>query len=388
MASLFDMLGSDRETSKNIVGSLFGLSPDLVAQQQAMGNLQSSQNTAMQYAQLNPMQRAQYAMFQGASGAAGGLMGAIGPESAAVQKAKQEAMLKDAMSKQGISLDTPQGYMTGAKLALDMGLPDVAAKLGMAGAQLDKQLADAEKARRISAGDQRNNAIWEQAIIDAGGDKAKAAMNLENKEYQMDIQKRLAGRSVTNVNMAPYEKQFDIDMAKLDVDTIKEYRTAARAASQELPNIAKIDELAKTGKLYTGPISDFKLRGAEFLVSANLATPDQVAKISNSREFESAAAAGVLARIKKLGINPTDADREFATRMGPMLASNPQAIIQVNDYMRKRAMETISEAQRVQQYAVQNKGLKNFDFNPNITFGAGGSEPTNTKQGGLKSFYR
>ena len=185
MASLFDLLGGDKETSRSIVGSLFGLSPELVAQQQAQQNLQGSQATAMQYAQLDPMQRAQYAIFQGGSGAASGLMGAIGPESAAVQRAKQEAVLKDAMAKQGITLDNPQGYMAGAKLAMDMGLPDVAAKLGMAGAQLDKEMATAAKARRVDTGELVDQGLYAAALREANNDPIKAAQ-LYNERRQAE----------------------------------------------------------------------------------------------------------------------------------------------------------------------------------------------------------
>lgn len=196
MASLFDLLSDTKETSsKSIVSSLFGLPPDLVAQQQAMSNLQNSQQTALQYAQMDPMQRAQYAMFQGASGATGGLMSAFGPKSAAVQRAENEALFQQELKKRGISLNNVQGYAAAAQLAPEFGLGDLVPKLGMAAVQLDKEIATAEKARRISPEDQRATAIWEQAIKEAGGDKAKAAQNLEDKEYRMDIQKRVAGRT-------------------------------------------------------------------------------------------------------------------------------------------------------------------------------------------------
>ena len=159
---------------------------------------------------------------------------------------------------------------------------------------------------------------------------------------------------VTNVSMPPGEKQYDIDRAKMDVDTLKDYQKTAQAAVQELPNIDRIDQLAQSGKLYTGPLSDVRAQGANFLVSAGLATKDQAAKVSNNAEFTAAASAGVLARIKKLGVNPTDADRKFVEQMGPLLATNPQAIIQVNNYIRQRANEAIAEAKRVRTFADNN----------------------------------
>lgn len=218
MASIFDVLGDTKDsTSKSIVGSLFGLSPDLVAQQQAQQALQSSQQTALQYAQMDPMQRAQYAMFQGAAGAAGGLMGAIGPKSAAVQRAEQEAMLRQKMGEMGIRLDNPQGYMQGAKLAMDMGLTDIAAKMGMAGAQLDKEMSSAEKNRRevySSAGRQ---------LIEAGFTPGTPEFRAKMQEIiQADVTGKAKGQGTT-VNLGGvFDKMFTKQQAETEGKAVAE----------------------------------------------------------------------------------------------------------------------------------------------------------------------
>jgi hypothetical protein len=244
MASIFDMLGDTKDsTSKSIVGSLFGLSPDLVAQQQAQSALQSSQNSAMQFAQLDPMQRAQYAIFQGGAGAAGGLMGALGPKSAAVQRAEQEAALRQKMGEMGIRLDNPQGYMQGAKLAMDMGLTDIAAKMGMAGAQLDKEMANAEKARREDTGELVNRDLYALALQEAGGDRMLAAKIYNDRKQAEKRSVAAAGAAqygqekITNLSGAqgivekytkqPFERLQAIDEAKGFLGMAKEGNTAA-----------------------------------------------------------------------------------------------------------------------------------------------------------------
>lgn len=368
MASIFDLLGDTKETSsKSIVGSLFGLTPELVAQQQAMGNLQSSQNTAMQYAQLDPMQRAQYAMFQGASGATGGLLNAVGPESAQVQRAKQEMALRQAMADKGISLDNPQGFVEGAKLAMQMNLPDIAAKMGMAGAQLDKEMATAEKARRIDAGDQRANAIWEQAIKDAGGDRAKAALNLENKEYQMELQKKVAGRTVVSVTNQQ-ESEFSKTLGKIQGQQMEGAYNTRNAAVKTLDTLSKMSSL-NDKDLISGSFAGPRAATANFLNTIGLASNADAKRLSNTQQFEKVAGDLVLSNIKQLGYNPSNADVTFLNKTLPNLEASPQARKDLINWMAIKAQGAITEVKNMEQYAVKNKSLNGYtpvvpNFNP------------------------
>lgn len=368
MASLFDILGDTKETSsKSLVGSLFGLTPDLVAQQQAMGNLQSSQNTAMQFAQLDPMQRAQYAMFQGASGATGGLLNAVGPESAQVQRAKQEMALRQAMADKGISLDNPQGFAEGAKLAMQMNLPDIAAKMGMVGAQLDKEMATAEKSRRIDAGDQRANAIWEQAIKDAGGDRAKAALNLENKEYQMELQKKVAGRTVVSVTNQQ-ESEFSKTLGKIQGQQMEGAYNTRNAAVKTLDTLSKMSSL-NDKDLISGSFAGPRAATANFLNTIGLASNADAKRLSNTQQFEKVAGDLVLSNIKQLGYNPSNADVTFLNKTLPNLEASPQARKDLINWMAVKAQGAVTEVKNMEQYAVKNKSLNGYtpvvpNFNP------------------------
>lgn len=60
----------------DIVGSLFGLTPEMYQQQQS----RAADEAALQYAQLTPFQQAQFAIGRGAYGLAGALGGALGAE--------------------------------------------------------------------------------------------------------------------------------------------------------------------------------------------------------------------------------------------------------------------------------------------------------------------
>lgn len=85
----------------NIVGGLFGVDPSALQRQQQLGD----QSQAYRYAQLDPMQQAKYAQFQGGAGlgrAAAGLMGMEDPELAKMSKIKQIASQFDLSSPAGL----------------------------------------------------------------------------------------------------------------------------------------------------------------------------------------------------------------------------------------------------------------------------------------------
>ena len=374
MASLFDLLGGDKETSKSIVGSLFGLSPELVAQQQAQSNLQASQNTAMQYAQMDPMQRAQYAMFQGASGASSGLMGAIGPESAQVQRAKQEMALRQAMADKGISLDNPKGFAEASKLAMEMNLPDIAAKMGMAGAQLDKEQATAEKARFLDADKKADIAIYSKFLQQAGGDEAKAAMAFNDYKQKQAIEQKVAGRTVVSVTNQQ-ESEFSKTLGKIQGDQMKGAYDTRNAAVKTLDTLSKMSNL-NDQQLISGSFSGPRAAAANFLNTVGLASPADAKRLANTQQFEKVANDLVLSNIKQLGYNPSNADVIFLNKTLPNLEASPEARKSLINWMATKAQGSIAEVKNMEQYAIKNKSLNGYtpvvpNFNP-----TGGVQPT------------
>jgi hypothetical protein len=66
----------------DIVQSLFGVTPDMYQQQQA----RQADARALQFAQLTPMQQAQYGIGRGAYGLAGAIGGALGAQDPELQR--------------------------------------------------------------------------------------------------------------------------------------------------------------------------------------------------------------------------------------------------------------------------------------------------------------
>lgn len=110
-----------------IVGSLFGITPDLYQQQQAL----QADRMALEFAKLDPFESAKFAIGRGAYGLAGALGGALGAQDPQLQLISQ----RNAISKQ-INYNDPASIMQGVELLSQGGdtvgamqLADVARKL-------------------------------------------------------------------------------------------------------------------------------------------------------------------------------------------------------------------------------------------------------------------
>lgn len=349
--TLSDLLGGDTgTTSKSLVGSLFGLPPELVQQQQAQSALQNSQNTAMAYAQMDPMQRAQYAMFQGASGATGGLMGAFGPESAAVQRAKQEAILKQAMTENNITLDNPQGFAQAAQLAMQMNLPDIAAKFGMAGAQLDKEMAQAQKARMVEP--------KTQAEIDRLG-QLRRELGQEAGSTEFLRERAEQSRATTNINMPKQDTEFQKSLGGIQAKRLEAAYTKADAAADSLGNLVKLSELNQQ-PLITGTLADQRKETANFLSTIGLVSKEDATRLANTQEFEKEAKGLAISWAKKLGFNPSNADVQFIVAALPSLLTDPTARTNIINRMAKVNQDIIDETSRMEQWGAEKGNLNGY----------------------------
>lgn len=139
----------------DIVGSLFGVTPEMYQQRQAA----QADAAALQYAQLTPMQQAQYAIGRGAYGLAGALGGALGAQDPQLQLISA----RNAIAKQ-INYNDPASIMEGVQSLSQAGdtvgamqLADVARKLQSEMAQTFQRTA-AGQASLAQAGRERQQA--------------------------------------------------------------------------------------------------------------------------------------------------------------------------------------------------------------------------------------
>lgn len=164
----------------DIVASLFGVTPEMYQQQQAA----QADAAALQYAQLTPMQQANYAIGRGAYGLAGALGGALGAQDPQLQLisarnsiAKQINYNDPASIMQGVQSLSQAGDTVGA-----MQLADVARKLQSEMAQTFQRTA-AGQASLAQAGRERVQAVPTTSELTNARAIASLAGPVDSPEY-------------------------------------------------------------------------------------------------------------------------------------------------------------------------------------------------------------
>lgn len=109
-----------------IVGSLFGMTP-----QQAQAEITAPIfNRAQQFAQLNPMQQAQYGLYSGGAMLGQGVAGLLGGEDPRLVQARQMQQVKNWIAQSGVDINSPEGLAQAAQYAQSIGATEGAMFLG------------------------------------------------------------------------------------------------------------------------------------------------------------------------------------------------------------------------------------------------------------------
>ena len=152
----------------DIVQSLFGVTPDMYQQRQA----QQADARALQFAQLTPMQQAQYGIGRGAYGLAGAIGGALGAQDPELQRISARNSIA-----QQIDYSNPKSIMDGQRTLARLGDTVGAMQLATIGRDLEYKQAQTSQSM-AAAGASMAQTAKTQAEIDeiARQDKAFAAL--------------------------------------------------------------------------------------------------------------------------------------------------------------------------------------------------------------------
>jgi hypothetical protein len=153
----------------DIVQSLFGVTPDMYQQRQA----QQADARALQFAQLTPMQQAQYGIGRGAYGLAGAIGGALGAQDPELQRISARNSIA-----QQIDYNNPTSIMDGQRALARLGDTVGAMQLATIGRDLEYKQAQTSQSM-AAAGASRAQTVKTQAEIDeiARQQKAYAALS-------------------------------------------------------------------------------------------------------------------------------------------------------------------------------------------------------------------
>lgn len=187
--------------------------------------------------------------------------------------------------------------------------------------------------------------------IGAGG---APVPNLPYQKFEMG--KSRAGATNVSVTQAG-PKAFDTAMGGSDAELIKDYRTKADAARESLALVKNLrDSIAKG--VYSGGGAEAKTAAANMINGLTGITPEN---LEGSQEFQAEAAKLVLEKIKTLGANPSNADREFIERTVPNLTKSPEARDQLINFVEQKAQQAISLHKSADAYGRSHSGLGGWE---------------------------
>lgn len=324
----------------------------------------------------------------------GGLLGATDP--ALEQVSNQEHLMKVAQE-MGIDMNTPEGATKLAQYAQSKGMGREAVQIGQYAQGLQKNSATILKMQGEAAKDFANaqyagytDAMKTAAVLFNGDIKSPAAQEyLRNykieydkeaeaiaREYGItmatatpeqvkainakvqsnDIAKRAAGRNIVNVDQRG-ENAFSMELGKLDAKAIADGSALRDSAVNELKTLS---QLASNTDVISGTYSGGRQGVANMFRTLGLLSAKDTATLANSQTFEKQSGDLLLGKIKALGTNPSNTDREFIAKVIPNLETSPEARQSVITYLQKRAQDVIKEINRKEEYARKNNGLRGF----------------------------
>lgn len=390
-----------------VINSLFGITPESLTAQRD----QALQEQAMQYAKMDPFQRATAGIYAGANrlgGAIGGMLGARDPE---MQRLTQrQSLLKQAQPQDAAGWKTlaqqlyASGDTPGAQeaLAKSQALQSVAIKQGLDTSTMASNLATAAgrqfdispegRAQELAKGGKFTSPSIKNFIEGKGqleaidkfakpqadfvakavefgfGDKAtyggyspEQTAKINAALLAEDLRKKATGASKTVVSVdAKGESEFVKELGKLDAKRVSDASTVRDTAISSINSLNKLATLPATD-LISGQYATGRVGATNLLATLGLASPADTKKLATSQEYQKTAGDVILQTLGgKLGAGFSNADREFIAGLVPQLETNPEARRNLIKFMQSKNQDIVKEATRLETYARQNKGLSGY----------------------------
>jgi hypothetical protein len=382
--------------------SILGLFTDPYQYLQQQSQAQDA--AAQRFAQLNPMERAQYGIYRGAGQLGGAVAGALGVQDPMLQ---QLSTIKQLASQ--FDTSTSGGVAALANTLREQGLQGPALQLGQKALEMRKLEAEAQAktmerltneqknaaAIADSSGANRGTPEWteiyknELARLTAGSkganikeigvaegsrqpvyfDVATDTQFIMKQDpttgkqvrvpFNGGVDRTTAKTNIGGIKLPEGESEFVKELGKLDAKQVVDATKTREAAIGELDTLKKMSELNRQ-QMTTGTFASGRVAVGNLLGTIGIASDKDKLATAKSEEYQKYAGNLLLDKIKKLGTNPSNTDREFIARIIPQLENSAQARQELIDYMVTRANEVINETTRLEQYARQNRGLGGY----------------------------
>jgi hypothetical protein len=358
----------------------------------------------MQYAKMDPFQRATAGIYAGANrlgGAVGGLLGAQDPEMA--KAAALQGILKQA------DTTTPEGLATLAQTLGSQGFGqqamqamDRAQAMRLTGAKISAEEALAQQRGREKAATdpvQQLLRTGKYTIASLGNyaqsgniadlvpvDPNEPTQVTETAEGVVLVNKK-TGDVVKRIGSAPErgtkniisvdskgETEFSKELGKLDAQKVSTATAARDNAFATVRSLNQLEKLDDQG-LISGSFATGRVGATNLLNTLGLASPADQQRLATSQNYQKVSGDVILGTLGgKLGAGFSNEDRKFIEGLVPQLETSAAARRQLITFMRNKNLEVAEEATRLENYARDNRGLKGFQ--PKIPLGA--SIPTSS----------
>jgi hypothetical protein len=335
-----------------IVSGLFGVSPEqLMRQRQA-----TDASNAFRFAQLDPMQQAQMAIYQGAAGLGRGVQGLLGgdPELERVSQIKQLSSQFD--------LTTPEGARQFAQ-ALQPFAPQEAMMAAREADRMDVSRATVtQKTReRMIPTSGLGKLLYEkQELLNSGISPTDPRVVAYDNAIKAEGEGK--GTKITVDARTQGESEFVKQLGKNDATTVTDAMKTRATAISTLQSLNKLESL-NNQELISGTFATGRVGAANFLNTLGLASSSDVSRIASSQQYDKVAKDVIFQTLGgKLGAGFSNEDRKFIEALIPQLESSPTARRQLITYMRDKNQQIADEANRLENYARDNRGLGGFEY--------------------------
>jgi len=220
----------------DIVGSLFGVSPEMYQEERNRQGLKD----AIAMASLDPMQYANAAIQAGAGRAAGGFAGLMGVEDPQMRLISQ----RNALAKQ-IDMNDPESIMRGAQMAAQSGDTVAASALAEYARKASSEIALAQQRSAEKMTPEQRNAKTESELTDRLDQLTKFPQSPER-----DRAINLTKNQLTALTRGKPEKVSDVIQVSRELGVLTEALAKTQEGTPEHTNIkAQINRLEKSEKV-------------------------------------------------------------------------------------------------------------------------------------------
>lgn len=322
---------------QSIVGSLFGLTPGLA--EQALMDQQRAQS--LQLAQLDPGSLARFGMIQAGQDVGRGLAGLMGVEDPQLKMVRDISQLRSQFD-----LSTPQGMRDFASALSERGYGEFAMQAAGRAAELDKTIAQAEKARQEKLPNIANLQLYRERLIQGGADPRLIA----------EVDAEIKGLSEKGTKIVMPGEQQDKELRTARGKKFVDLEDRATNAQQTLQTVSDFNRIIDNS--FTGVGAGAKLTAAQVANALGVT----VTGTTESEQLDQLFAALTIGQAKNLKGALSDKDVRFLKEAVGTRGLTKETIQSVVNRIARDAQVAERTYGKANQYFSQGGDIAKFDF--------------------------